>query len=603
MLKKIELLAPARDADTGIEAVLHGADAVYIGAPRFSARSAAGCNINDIARLVDFAHLYSAKVYVALNTILYEDELSDAERIIKDCWKAKADALIIQDMGILKLDLPPIPLHASTQCDNRSVETISFFEQMGFSQVVLARELSIIEISDIAKQTDIKLETFIHGALCASYSGRCYASQYMLGRSANRGECAQICRLPYTLSDSAGQILAENRYLLSMRDLNRFSALEQLLDAGVSSLKIEGRLKDVSYVKNITAFYRQALDNIFKRRKEYVRSSSGSSEFFFTTDPYRTFNRGFTDYFPTKGNTRFSQPDTPKSTGEPVGTVSEAHNNWFSLIGESNINNGDGLCFFNKAKELVGFRVNRSENGRIYPAEKQTLTAGTPLFRNFSIEFDKKLASKTAERTINIKIKLSETTFGLSLEATDEDGFEATVAAEIIKEKSLKPQPENIIKQLSKLGGTPFKIEKIDICLTDSWFIPVSVLNSLRRRLVKSLISVRKSLYKHELRKKPNTRAFFHKQHLTYESNVANSKAVELYSELGVKSIESAFEMTTPVVVKLMTSRHCILREMGRCKKQPDAVLDYVEPLYLLSGNNKMRLMFDCRKCEMQVLV
>ncbi|MDR1683077.1 MAG: U32 family peptidase, partial [Candidatus Symbiothrix sp.] len=395
--RKIELLAPAKNAETGIEAINHGADAVYIGAPKFSARAAAGNSIDDIRRLTEYAHLFHAKVYAAFNTILYDNELAEAEKLIWELYRANVDALIIQDMGILNLNLPPIALHASTQTDNRNLEKVQFLEKAGFAQIVLARELSLNEIRTIASQTKANIEVFVHGALCTSFSGQCYISQAISGRSANRGECAQFCRLPYTLSDDKGKILHSNKHLLSLKDLNQSENLEKLLDAGVSALKIEGRLKDTSYVKNITAYYRQKLDAIFERRPEYQAASSGKTTPFFVPNPEKSFNRGFTDYFLFGRKTEIASVDTPKSIGEPIGSVRDVKGNYFTIASSKAIHNGDGLCFFAN-RQLIGFRINKVENERIYPVEMHGINKATNLYRNYDHEFEKILSKKSAER-------------------------------------------------------------------------------------------------------------------------------------------------------------------------------------------------------------
>jgi putative protease len=602
-IRKIELLSPAGNLETGIEAINHGADAVYIGAPRFSARAAAGNSLDDIRRLVEYAHQYWAKVYVALNTILYDSELPEAEKIIHECYDIGVDALIIQDMGILKLDIPPIPLHASTQCDNRNISKIRFFERHEFSQVVLARELSLEDIRDIARQTNLSLEVFVHGALCISYSGQCYISQSVTGRSANRGECAQFCRLPYTLQDATGKTLARYKHLLSPKDLNQSENLEKLLDAGVSSLKIEGRLKETSYVKNITAYYRQKLDAIFEKRPEYARASSGTTTPFFIPDPAKSFNRGFTSYFLHGRNEPVVSPNTPKSTGEPIGNIKDLSRNFFTVTGHKTVHNGDGLCFFTERKQLQGFRVNKVLNGKIYPAEKMlSLGIGTTLYRNFDQEFEKTLAQKSAERKINIDFVLEEDEFGFSLTATDEDGCQTNILLAFPKEISSKNQKENQVQQLSKLGNTPFQLDKLTITFSMNWFIPSSVLSNMRRRAVEDLLSERKNNYHRPKRKIPTISPVYPEKNLSYLANVANQKARTFYKQSDVKTIESAFETEAKTNVPVMFTKHCILHQMGCCKKETNVKPDFVEPLFLSSGKNRFHLKFDCRRCEMQVI-
>ena len=427
-IRRIELLAPAKNVEIGQQAILHGADAVYIGAPRFGARSTAGNSIADLTRLIDFAHRFDARVYITLNTILRDDELRDAERLIHELYKIESDALIVQDMGITRLDIPPIALHASTQADNRTPEKVKFLEQCGFSQVVLARELSLGQINEIARSVQVPLEVFVHGALCVSYSGQCYLSEAMCGRSANRGECAQYCRLPYTLIDGKGNVIAKDKHLLSLRDLNQSDRLEELLDAGVSSFKIEGRLKDMAYVKNCTAYYRQELDKIFKRRPEYRTASTGHSSIEFTPRLEKSFNRGFTHYF-LDGRTPepIASPDTPKSLGEYVGKVKQSDKNTFTIAGLTPIHNGDGLCFANNKGEFEGVRVNRVEGNRIFPASRIEITPHTVLYRNFDFEFDKRLSRPSADRRIDVEITLYDVPGGYALYMKDECGNHTTI--------------------------------------------------------------------------------------------------------------------------------------------------------------------------------
>ncbi|MDR3218660.1 MAG: U32 family peptidase [Dysgonamonadaceae bacterium] len=602
LARKIELLSPAGNMEIGIEAVNHGADAVYIGAPRFSARASAGNSLDDIRKLTEYAHTYWAKVYVALNTILYDSEFQEVEKMIGAFYAMGVDALIIQDMGILNLDLPPIPLHASTQCDNRNIEKIRFLENAGFSQAILARELSLREIKEIAGETKMNLEVFIHGALCVSYSGQCYISQNFTGRSANRGECAQFCRLPYTLIDASGKVLVQSKHLLSLKDLNRTEHLEELLDAGVSSLKIEGRLKETAYVKNVTAWYRQKLDAIFEKRPEYTRASSGRSVPFFVPDPQKSFNRGFTAYFLNGRDKNSASPYTPKSQGEAVGNVKDLGRNYFTVSGQKILHNGDGLCFINERKELQGFRVNRVEGNRIFPAEMPVLRSGISLSRNYDHEFEKTLSKKSAERKIGLVFDLEENNFGFTLTATDEDDCRASVTTAFPKEQAQKNAGENILYQLSKLGNTPFELEKLNLSLQGNRFIPSSILSELKRQTVERLLSARKIAY---FRKSP-ARILQAQQSvatsLSYLANVANAHATTFYVSRGAKDIMPAFEIRAAENVPLMFTKHCILYQSGRCKKDVHALRDYKEPLYLLSGKNRLVLQFDCNKCEMQVL-
>lgn len=462
--RPIELLAPAKNLECGIEAINHGADAVYIGAPRFGARAAAGNSLEDIAALVEYAHTFNVRIYVTVNTILHDEELKETEEMIWDLYRAGVDALIIQDMGITRLNLPPIPLHASTQMDNRTPEKVRFLAEAGFRQVVLARELTLEEIRKIHQTCpDTPLEVFVHGALCVSYSGQCYVSQACYGRSANRGECAQFCRLGFDLVDSEGKVIAKNKHLLSLKDMNQSENLEALLDAGASSLKIEGRLKDVSYVKNVTAYYRQKLDAILKRRKEYVRASSGRVKLAFTPQLDKSFSRGFTDYFVHGRNPGIFSFDTPKSLGEEMGVVKEVRGNYLTVAGVKPFSNGDGLCFLDEQGKLQGFRVNRVENNKLYPQEMPRLKPKTKLYRNFDQEFERVMQKKSAERKIAVRMELTESNWGFALEMADEDNNRIVVTLQREKELARTPQAENLKNQLSKLGNTPFEMREIVI--------------------------------------------------------------------------------------------------------------------------------------------
>ena len=449
--RKIELLAPAKNLEGCIEAINHGADAVYIGAPKFGARAAAVNSLEDIEALVQYAHLYNARIYVTVNTILKEEELKETEEMIHALYRIGVDALIVQDMGITKLNLPPIPLHASTQMDNRTPEKVRFLWEAGFRQVVLARELSLREIKNIQTACpETPLEVFVHGALCVSYSGQCYVSQSCFGRSANRGECAQFCRLPFSLVDSDGKVIVKDKHLLSLKDMNQSDELELLLDAGASSLKIEGRLKDVSYVKNVTAAYRQKLDAIFARRPEYVRASSGTCSFEFKPQLDKSFSRGFTHYFLNGCDKEIFSFDTPKSLGEEMGTMKEARGNYLTVAGLKSFNNGDGVCYLDEQGRLQGFRINRVDGKKLNQQEKHRITHRTVLYRNFDQEFERVLSRKSAERKIEVRISLTDNEFGFSLRLTDEDDNSVTLAFPREKELAHTPQTEKHKSQLAK---------------------------------------------------------------------------------------------------------------------------------------------------------
>lgn len=601
--RKIELLSPAKNADIGMEAINHGADAVYIGAPRFGARASAGNSVGDIERLATYAHSFGARVYVALNTILRDDELEEARVIAYELYNAGADALIVQDMGLLQLDLPPIALHASTQTDNRTVEKVRFLADAGFSQVVLARELSLQQIRDIHRAVDVPLEVFVHGALCVSYSGQCYMSAAACGRSANRGECAQYCRLPYTLTDADGRVLVRDKHLLSLKDLNQSDRLEDLLDAGVSSLKIEGRLKELSYVKNVTAYYRLRLDEIFKRREEFARSSGGHTELFFTPDVSKSFNRSFTHYF-LDGRTSEAiiSPDTPKSVGEFVGVVKSVADRFITVSGVHSFSNGDGIGFINRKGVFEGFRVNRVEGNRLFPGQMPDISPKTRLYRNYNHEFEKALSRKSAERFLYVDITLYDTAFGFALEMTDETGVQATMSWECTKEVARTLQLENQQRLLSKLGDTVFRVRNIEVRLEENWFIPSSVLADMRRCVVERLMLARRIAFRRDVRKDVDKqRPVFPVKELSYLGNVANGKASEFYAQCGVRSVQPAFEVSSQGNVPLMFTRHCIKYMQGWCPKLVRRGDVPKEPLFLSYKDSRFRLEFDCRLCEMKI--
>ena len=601
--RKIELLAPAKNLECGIAAIDHGADAVYIGAPKFGARAAAVDSLEDIAALVEYAHLYNARIYVTVNTILKDEELQETEKMIWALFRAGVDALIVQDMGITGLNLPPIPLHASTQMDNRTVEKVRFLADAGFRQVVLARELSLREISKIHEACpDVPLEIFVHGALCVSYSGQCYVSQACFGRSANRGECAQFCRLPFSLVDAEGRVIVKDKHLLSLKDLNQSDELEALLDAGASSFKIEGRLKDVSYVKNVTAAYRRKLDAIFARRKEYARASSGSCRYAFNPQLDKSFSRGFTHYY-LHGRTKdvFSF-DTPKSLGEEMGTMKEARGNYLTVAGLKSFNNGDGVCYIDEQGRLQGFRINRVEGNKLYPQEMPRIKPRTVLYRNFDQEFEKILVRKSSERRIAVSVRLTDTPFGFALTLTDEDDNSVTLSLAREKEPARTPQEENLKTQLAKFGNTPFEAVRIDIDFAGNWFLPASVLADFRRQAVEKLISARRINYRRELFVLKPTAHAFPQSTLTYLGNVMNAQAVSFYAGHGVASIAPAFERAPAEKAVLMFCKHCLRYSMGWCPVHQRERSPYREPYYLVSTDGKrFRLEFDCKNCQMKV--
>lgn len=604
-MQAIELLSPAKNLDCGIAAINHGADAVYIGASKFGARSAASNSIKDIETLSNYAHKFNSRVYVALNTILKDEELEPARQIIWEIYHAGADAVIIQDMGILQLDLPPIALHASTQTDNRTLEKVKFLEDVGFSQIVLARELSIEDIRNISSEIKVPIEVFIHGALCVSYSGQCYISEAILGRSANRGECAQCCRLPYDLVDARGNVILKNKHPLSLKDLNLSNHLSDLIDAGVSSFKIEGRLKDIDYVKNVTAYYRQKLDYILSENTQIRRKTSGKTIFFFEPNIQKSFNRGFSSYFINGRKNDISSFDTPKAIGEPLGKVKDTNRNFFTLVNENNkIHNGDGLCFYDEKKNLFGFRVNTQENGRIFPNKMPVIQKDTEIYRNFDIDFSQKMEKKTAERKIGLNILFSETENGFELSLKDEDNnvFTLHCLAEKTASKNQEKNLQNIETQLSKIGNTDFYIHSLHLNVS-SVFIPNSLLSEWRRLAIEGLISTRASNYVFERKQIEKNRVPFPQKKLSYLANVYNKKAKEFYVEHGVEIIENAFEKEKKEKVPLMFCKHCIKYSLGYCKRfsLPEKKNIFTEPFYLLYKKERIKIEFDCTHCEMLI--
>lgn len=601
--RKIELLAPAKNLECGIEAINHGADAVYIGAPKFGARAAAVNSLEDIAALVEYAHLYNARIYVTVNTILKEEELKETEEMIAELYRVGVDALIVQDMAIAKLNLPPIPLHASTQMDNRTPEKVKFLADAGFRQVVLARELSLSEIRKIHEACpETPLEIFVHGALCVSYSGQCYVSQACFGRSANRGACAQFCRLPFDLIDADGKVIAREKHLLSLKDLNQSEELEQLLDAGATSFKIEGRLKDVSYVKNVTAAYRQKLDAIFARRQEYVRASSGACRFDFKPQLDKSFSRGSTNYYLHGRSKDVFSFDTPKSLGEEMGTMKEIRGNYLTVAGLKSFNNGDGVCYIDEQGKLQGFRINRVEGNKLFPQEMPRIKPRTVLYRNFDQEFERTLARKSSERKISVSLLLTENNFGFSLTATDEDDNSVTLTLPREKELARTSQTENLKTQLGKLGNTPFEATRIDIDFADNWFLPASVLTEFRRQVMEELLVARRMTYRREVAVLKPTTHTYPQTELSYLGNVMNPQAASFYLDHGVQRVAPAFEQEAVPDAVLMFCKHCLRYSMGWCPIHQRERSPYKEPYYLVSTDGKrFRLSFDCKNCQMKV--
>jgi collagenase-like PrtC family protease len=605
----LELLAPAKNADFGIAAINHGADAVYIGGPAFGARANAGNTLADIERLSRHAHRFNAKVFVALNTILRDDELDEARQMAWQAYESGADALIVQDMGLLEMDLPPIQLHASTQTDNRNPAKVKFLEDAGFSQVVLARELSMKEVAEIAAQTNVALEYFVHGALCVAFSGQCFISHAHTGRSANRGECSQACRLPYTLVDDKGKTITENQHLLSMKDNNQSNNVLALAQAGVSSFKIEGRYKDLSYVKNITAHYRTLLDEVLTGHPEFHRASSGHSTYTFTPQPEKTFNRGYTDYFANDRQDDIGAFDAAGFVGEAIGEVTEIGPNYFMVNAESDFNNGDGVCFYDAHAEVVGFRINRAEGKKLFPvANPEGLTEGATLFRNHDQAFERALEKESAERLVSIQPLFAETADGFALTLTDEDGISATVnlknnetsGKEIAK--NAERATATLIEQLGKFGNTMFTAQPAELQLSQAWFLPTGAINALRREATEKLELARLAAYQRPPRAEPAANPVpYPQEELTYLGNVFNAKARQFYEKHGVKLIADAYEANAEKgMVSLMITRHCLRFSFNLCPKEVKHLKP--DPMTLVNGSEKLILKFDCKACEMHVV-
>lgn len=611
--KQLELLAPAKNADIGIEAVNHGADAIYIGGPAFGARANAENTVADIERLARHAHRFGARVFVTCNTILHDEEVASAERLIRQVHEAGADALIVQDMGLLELDLPPIQLHASTQTDIRHPEKARFLQDVGFSQIVLAREMTLTEIRKVAAATDCALEFFIHGALCVAFSGQCYISHAHTGRSANRGECSQACRLPYDLADKDGNLVASNQHLLSMKDNNQSANLRALAEAGISSFKIEGRYKDMAYVKNITAHYRQLLDEIMADSPEYSRTSAGRSTFLFQPLADKTFNRGATDYFVNGRTADIGAFDSPKFVGEPVGSVIRLdgkQRRHFDTTSAVELHNGDGLTFYDRKGELVGLRVNRAEkigeDFRVHTADAipAELFPGTGIFRNRDHEFEKMLEKKSAERRIDVDVVFAETPDGFALTLTDETGIRVTASLPHAKEpaKDADRAITGLRESLGKLGATIFSARHIELQFTEAWFLPAGAINALRRDAAEQLEAARIAALAPLPRRAPvEPPVQYPETELSYLANVLNQKARDFYHRHGVQLIEAAYEANEHLDdASLMITKHCLRYSFNLCPKEVKGIKP--DPMTLINGKEKLTLRFDCKRCEMHVV-
>ncbi len=614
----LELLAPAKTADIGREAIRHGADAVYIGGPLFGARANAGNSVADIEALASFAHRYHARVFATVNTILHDSELEPARKLIWELYDAGVDALIVQDMGLLELDLPPMALHASTQADIRSPAKAKFLADVGFSQLVLARELSLPEIRAIRAATDATLEFFVHGALCVAFSGQCYISHAQTGRSANRGDCSQACRLPYTLTDAGGAVVAYEKHLLSMKDNNQSANLGALIDAGIRSFKVEGRYKEAPYVKNITAHYRLLLDRILEQRPELARASSGHSTFTFKPDPDKTFHRGTTDYFVNGRKGDIGSFDAPTFRGVPIGTVTRVGPDWFEMEAMEPLSNGDGLSYMRK-REVCGTKVNRVEKTgelwRVFPNEPLSaltgLTPGTPMFRNRDHAWEQALLKRSAERRVEVDMRLEETAAGLALTITDADGCVGTATVTLALENAQQPERAEAVvhDHLVKLGNTLFAARRVELRLAGPRFIPASVLNALRREAVERLEAARLTAWRRPTRKAAvEPPVSYPEAALSYLANVYNQKARAFYEKHGVTLINAAYEAhQEPGEVSLMITKHCLRYSFSLCPKQAKGIEGVqgqirAEPMFLVSGADKLKLTFNCRACEMHVV-
>lgn len=619
-MRKLELLAPAKDLKCGIAAIDCGADAVYIGAARFGARQAVGNSIDDINELCEYAHKFGCKVYVTVNTIIYDNELEDTQKLLNELGRIGVDAILVQDMGITKLQLPQnVALHASTQTDNRSAEKVEWLARHNFDRVVLARELSLEEIRNIHRRVpQTELEVFVHGALCVSYSGVCYASEYCFGRSANRGACAQFCRMKFDLTDKDGNEIINQAHLLSLKDMCRIDSLEQLADAGVTSFKIEGRLKDINYVRNVTAAYSNQLNEIISRRgSEYERASSGVCDIRFTPNLNKTFNRGFTDYFLNGRTSDLASFYTPKAMGEYVGKVKEIRGNSFNVAGTTSFANGDGLCFINSNNELEGFRINRAEGNRLFPLRMpRGLRKGIALYRNSDQLFEKELNGDNGQRKLGIRINIKASAEGLHIEAkTCDEKLHINLQKDISLEKAQKSQVDNIKRQISKFGNTIFTVEDVIVEPTDfPWFIPNSILAEIRRQAADELMgrlsemseNQKDTKTKDQAQQLPdNGKVSFHSissYQQPYMYNIANRLAHSFYEQEGMSDITPAFEIRKPSSPLVMQCRYCVRHELGQCKKSHKQSGLLKEPLHLrLADGRTFRLEFDCKKCQMNI--
>lgn len=607
MKKKIEILAPAKDLIHGMAAINSGADAVYIGAPQFGARSNATNSIEDVAALVQYAHLYHAQVFVVINTILYDNELETCRKMIWELYHIGVDALIVQDMAIMEMDLPPIVLHASTQANNRDADNIKFLKDAGMKRVVLARELNLHQIKEISEASDVELEFFVTGALCVSFSGNCYMSVANGERSANRGSCAQNCRLPYNLIDGHGDTLIKNSHLLSIKDFDVSDQIPNLIEAGICSFKIEGRLKDIVYVKNNVSFLRQKLDAFLEENNNYTKASSGSCTYTFDSALNRTFNRGYTDYFVNERHQSIGSWESPKSKGQYIGKLIKTIGGAYEIENGELLNNGDGLCYINENNEADGIYVNKVENGLAYPNVLKELKVGTFIYRNNDAAFIKIVEREdSAVRKISTTLLLTENENGFELIATDEDGYVSTVHLAHAKEqtKNNLSIEDNIKTQLAKTGFTPYTANEINVMFTQNWFLPISKINEMRRTVYEQLSAIRLANYKREEHQIVKTNHPFPVNQLDFTYNVSNKMARKFYERHGVTEIEKAFELQwDPGKSRVMTTKYCIKYELEKCPKYHKDTMEtkLKEPLVLKQGELEYKLKFNCKPCEMEI--
>lgn len=601
--RKIELLAPAKDYESGVLAINAGADAVYIGGPKFGARTAASNSLRNVINLIDYAHKFRVKVYVTINTILFDNELEEVKELIEKLYNHGADGIIIQDMAILEMGLPPIKIIASTQCDNYDKEKIQFFEKIGIKRVILARELSLDQIKDIRRSVNIELEAFVHGALCVCMSGKCYFSELVAKKSANRGHCQQPCRYPYSLVDAEGKVLVRNKFLLSLKDLNLSKELDELIDAGVDSLKIEGRLKDEIYIVNVVNSYRRKLDRIIKRNSNLQKSSVGNVYTDWEPDLEKTFNREFTNYFFRERSNEMVSINSPKSKGKLIGKVKNVTSNYFTLEKNIELENNDGLCFFDRYGNLKGSNVIKIFGPKIYLNEMSGLEPGMDIYRNSDVKFEKMIKSHLPKRLIPVFFEVNEIENGISVKVFDEEGNEAIVEKfldKVLAENEEKAI-ENIKIQLAKLGDTVYEAKEVNVYFEKPLFFKISTINGIRRELIDIFEEVRNSAYEREEEKINHGNYNYPKKKLDYQENVSNTLADRFYRKHGVEEIEPAFElMKEKKGKKIMTTKHCLKHYIGKCFKKTKEVIK--EPLYLVDPKGmKYRLRFDCKNCQMEI--